>query len=107
MAVMKFLPYLSDIEYTALRAFCRHSLLALALVLVAAAASAQAPSGDSAAPEPAKPAALADPFGRSTPAGTIEGFIQAIAAQAYERARDSLDLSHLPQSGRADGRERA
>src|SRR3546814_12327205 len=61
----------------------------------AAAASAQAPSGDSAAPEPAKPAALADPFGRSTPAGTIEGFIKAIAAQDYERASEYLDLSHI------------
>src|SRR3546814_2293513 len=66
----------------------------------AAAASAQAPSGDSAAPEPAKPAALADPFGRSTPAGTIEGFIKAIAAQDYERASEYLDLrseEHTPE----------
>lgn len=92
---MKCLPCPSDVEYTALRAFCRHSLLALALVLVPLAAGAQAPSGDSAAPEPAKQAAPADPFGRSTPAGTIDGFIKAIAAQDYERASEYLDLSHI------------
>src|SRR5690606_23879342 len=39
--------------------------------------------------------------GRTTPAGTVAGFIDAIAAQDYDRAAQYLDLSHLTPWRRA------
>jgi len=75
-------------------------ILAIALGGVAASASAQAPQ-DGPAPDSADQAPAADPFGRSTPAGTINGFIDAIADQDYERASFYLELSAAAPARRA------
>lgn len=78
----------------------RRLLIALSLALFCLPAIAQAPpNGEPAAPAPAP--APTDPLGRSTPAGTIDGFIGAIASQNYERAAQYLDLSWLARGRRA------
>lgn len=41
-----------------------------------------------------------DPFGRSTPAGTVSGFIEAIADEKYALASRYLDLSEIPAAKR-------
>lgn len=63
-----------------------------------AAAQTVAATGNEAQPAAAAPE---DPFGRTTPAGAIAGYIQAIAARDYERAARYLDLSDMSRSRRA------
>lgn len=73
--------------------------VALALALGAASpAPAQVPVAESEAAAPAEPL---DPFGRTTPAGTVSGFVDAIADEDYERASRFLDLSDIAASRRA------
>ncbi len=38
-----------------------------------------------------------DEFGRSTPRGSVEGFLKAAGQREYERAAQYLDLRHLPR----------
>jgi len=75
-------------------------IIAIAFAGVAASASAQAPQNGEASDAPEQ-ATAPDPFGRSTPAGTINGFIGAIADQDYERASFFLDLSAVAPGRRA------
>lgn len=87
-------------QWRAWRAMAGALIGALALALFAApqALAQTLPTTNSAeaAPEPAE-----DPFGRSTPAGAMAGYIQAIAEQDYERAARYLDLSGVAASRRA------
>ena len=74
--------------------------LVAALVLLTIPIAAWAQDKDPAATPPAESAAPRDPFGRSTPAGTVAGFIDAISAKDYARAALYLDLSKVPERKR-------
>ena len=41
-----------------------------------------------------------DPLGRSTPRGTIQGYVEAIARENYEKAAQYFDLSYVPKRKR-------
>lgn len=73
-------------------------MLAMLAVSWASANAQPLSTGDSGA-RPAE--APVDPMGRSTPAGTINGFIAAIASQDYELASRYLDLSGIVLRNRA------
>jgi MscS family membrane protein len=76
-------------------------VVALCLFWSSVAAFAQQPgAGEPAAPDKPAPSEL-DPLGRSTPAGAINGFIDAIAARDYARAGRYLDLSGIAADRRA------
>lgn len=74
--------------------------LLLLLLLAPVAAPAQVAVPGNAAEAAAEPVPE-DPFGRSTPAGTMAGYIQAIAERDYERAARYLDLGGIPAARRA------
>lgn len=63
----------------------------------AAAPAPQEAPVEAAAPAPAPPA---DPYGRSTPRGALEGYIKAVSREDYHRATEYLDLEALPVSKR-------
>lgn len=81
---------------TAIEGFARLVAAALALLL-APAAAAQVVPGNAAAPAPA---VAEDPFGRTTPAGAVGGYIEAIAERDYERAARYLALAEMRPSRR-------
>ena len=43
-----------------------------------------------------------DPLGRSTPRGTIQGYVEAIARENYEKAAQYFDLSYIPKRKREE-----
>ena len=43
-----------------------------------------------------------DPLGRSTPRGTIQGYVEAIAKENYDKASQYFDLSYIPSRKRKD-----
>src|SRR5690606_25804385 len=53
------------------------------------AAATEAPSVEASTPS-------ADPYGRSTPRGTFEGYIKAVSREDYQRATEYMDLESLP-----------
>jgi MscS family membrane protein len=68
-------------------------------------APALAQGAPAAATENGAAETLPDPFGRTTPAGTVAGYIQALTARDYERAARYLELS--PQRRARRGAELA
>lgn len=73
----------------------------LLLVHLAAAPLAHVPQAAAQSPVPAPPSAQtedapADPLGRTTPRGTVLGFIKAAQAGDYGRAAEYLDARHAP-----------
>ncbi|MFN3943415.1 MAG: mechanosensitive ion channel family protein [Allosphingosinicella sp.] len=87
-------------EEPALIRFAPLLLLIAAILAAAVPARAQAPAlGNAAAP--AEAPVVQDPFGRTTPAGAMAGYIQAIADRDYERAARYLDLSGMSAARRA------
>lgn len=50
-------------------------------------------------------AVLDDPLGRSTPQGTIIGFMKAVEQEDYERAVDYLDTKQPPKRARQFARD--
>ena len=68
--------------------------LGLLIAAGAAGASAQAPGVPAPAPEP-KPRGPVDEFGRSTPRGTVTGFLQSTRARDFAKAAEYLDLRRL------------
>jgi MscS family membrane protein len=73
-------------------------VLLLACSLIAAGANAQTLPGSAPSPAPAQAAPEKDPLGRSTPRGTVLGFLAAARKGDNERARHYLDM---PASSRA------
>ena len=73
------------------RALAAIIIAALAATSVPALAQPAPPQGGQ--PPPSAPEAPTDPLGRTTPAGTVNGFIGAIAARDYKRASQYLDLA--------------
>jgi MscS family membrane protein len=74
-------------------------ICALAIVAATAGARAQVPPAASpAAPQPAAPEPVRDAFGRSTPRGTVLGFLEAARKDELELARRYLDTR---QAGKA------
>lgn len=59
----------------------------------------QALSSSSAEDTPSIPQ---DPLGRSTPRGTVQGYVDAIAKENYEKAAEYFDLSYLPKRQRGE-----
>lgn len=86
-----------------------HALLVLALLvwLPHAPALAQSLTGEPAAEETPAPAPV-DPYGRTTPEGTVNGFVSAIGDADYARAAQFLNLEHISRARReARGRQLA
>ena len=75
-------------------------LIAIAIVTFAGSASAQALPGVDSADADEAPAAIADPFGRGTPRGLVDGLLKEIAANDPTGAANFLDLSALDPSQR-------
>lgn len=73
-------------------------LIALLLLVPAGPADAQ-PTPEEPAAETEKPAPT-DPYGRSTPEGTVQGFVSALANEDYARASQYLDLANIPAAKR-------
>ncbi len=57
-------------------------------------------AGDTKEAAPAAEAPPADDLGRSTPRGTVTGFIEAISKQDFEKAAQYLDLSKIAEGSR-------
>ena len=76
--------------------------ICIALSILSMSAHAQKPSVPisplkEAAPANQKEVVLDDPLGRSTPQGTVIGFIKSIARDDYERAIEYLDTKQPPK----------
>lgn len=73
----------------------------IAVCLLSESLHAQQSSGSMPSKEVARPiqqeVALDDPFGRSTPQGTIRGFIKSVDKEDYERAVEYLDTKQPPK----------
>jgi MscS family membrane protein len=80
--------------------------LLLVLTLQGAPSAAQLP-GAGTSEDAAATAELADPYGRSTPAGTVAGFVDAIAEGDHALAGRYLDLDNVPERRRAAAGARA
>jgi len=76
----------------------RHTVVALCALVLALVAPAAQTEGQS-PPDPTKPAAAADPYGRTTPRGTITGLGQAVNHQDASAVRYlQLTAAQRPQA---------
>ena len=76
----------------------RHTVVALCALVLALVAPAAQTKGQS-PPDPTKPAAAADPYGRTTPRGTITGLGQAVNRQDASAVRYlQLTAAQRPQA---------
>lgn len=66
----------------------------------ACATAAAVVKGEEKAEQPAAPDLPMDELGRSTPRGTVVGFLDAIAKQDFAKASQYLDLQKIPESAR-------
>ena len=74
------------------------TLFVLAVPVTASAQTLPLPGSEATNAESEKPA---DPLGRSTPRGTVQGYLSAVSEENYERAAEYLDLSTFPSSARS------
>ena len=75
-------------------------MLLIAVLLLAPPTPADAQSTLEQPPAETEKPAPTDPYGRSTPEGTVQGFIAALAAEDYARASQYLDLANIPAAKR-------
>lgn len=80
----------------------RSGLALLAVAVIATAAPAAEKAAPAAAPKGPAPAETTydDPLGRSTPEGTVLGFIRAMQREDYERAVEFLDTKQTGKRAR-------
>lgn len=80
------------------------SVLLVLLLLVLPTASPvdarEAPAPSASAPD--SDATVSDPYGRSTPEGTVRGFIDALSSEDFDRAAVFLDLRDSSKGRKAD-----
>ena len=70
---------------------CLPAVCVLALVLTGIAGQAHTPGQTASTPATAKPESPADPLGRTTPRGTVRGFLNAARRGEHDLARQYLD----------------
>lgn len=78
------------------------TVIIVTVLLTLNSMQAQALTGQSPAPATETKPENVDSLGRQTPKGLIDGFIQAVKNENYERAAEFLDLNKIPEDKRIE-----